>query len=230
MFFKECSADGRWKGIVMSAGEILEDYFPSAEVKQAKNYIEIYHGRFLLSDKLGRGDAVLLTLYMFCNKKKSSEANKNELKDFATSRLGIEPSAFSKGLSDLKSSKMVGEIQDHLSLSFKGLKKLREMFGAKEVTKAPTEVVSATEKAEIPSIGTPTSARDGVLRLLSSSWGRRPKNLAEIMDALEVNAIYYPKATVAAELNRMTASGILRRMRTKSGYAYVLAQKAKPPA
>lgn len=203
----------------------LEDYFSANEIDAAKKYVEVYYGRFLLSDKLGRGDAVLLAIYMYCYRQNTGVIGKDDLKGFAVERLGIDSEVFSKGLSDLRSSKMITETQNNVGVSFKGLKKLREMLEVKQ-TQAPMTASEAEEA--VPLIGDVKSVREGILKLLSAStWGGKPKTLAQIMDAFELNALYYPKGTVGTELKRMTKSGLLRRIRLESGYGYVLAQKAK---
>jgi hypothetical protein len=61
--------------------------------------------------------------------------------------------------------------------------------------------------------------------LLSSEWGKKPRTLREITDALEVSALYYPVATLAGVLNYMTKSGDVRRMKSNNTFAYVLKNK-----
>jgi hypothetical protein len=203
----------------------LEDYFSANEVDAAKKYVEVYHGRFLLTDKLRRSDAVLLAIYMYCNRQNTAVTGKNDLKRFAVEQLGINSEIFSRGLSDLRLSKMITVTVNNVGLSFKGLKKLREIL---EVKQTPAAITTSEAEETVPLIGDVKSVRDGILKLLSASiWSGKPKTLAQIMDAFEINALYYPKGTVGTELKRMTKSGLLRRIRLKSGYGYVLAQRAK---
>jgi hypothetical protein len=65
-------------------------------------------------------------------------------------------------------------------------------------------------------------APDAITKLLSTSWGNKPRNLTEIMAALEVNAIHFPKGTVAGRLTDLTRKGVLRRVKTPGGFGYVL--------
>jgi len=65
-------------------------------------------------------------------------------------------------------------------------------------------------------------APDAIMSLLSTSWGNKPRNLMEMMAALEVNAIHFPKGTVAGRLTDLTRKGVLRRVKTPNGFGYVL--------
>ncbi len=65
-------------------------------------------------------------------------------------------------------------------------------------------------------------APDAIIKLLSTDWGNRPRNLTDIMGALEVNAIHFPKGTIAGRLTDLTRKGILRRVKTAGGFGYVL--------
>lgn len=107
-----------------------------------------------------------------------------------------------------------------LSLLQSATEKLKEK--KIEIPTVPTFVPSI----EVPNIGAPPPAgcRDAIVRLLSTDWGRVPKTLGEIMEALKINGIYYPKARVASELLIMTRTGIARRLKTKTGFAYILAK------
>lgn len=65
-------------------------------------------------------------------------------------------------------------------------------------------------------------APDAIVKLLSTEWGNKPRNLTDIMGALEVNAIHFPKGTVAGRLTDLTRRGVLRRVKTAGGFGYVL--------
>jgi hypothetical protein len=78
----------------------LETYFNAEELEGAKKLVEIFQGKLLVSGELSRADAVLLGTYMISNSQKTSEVSKEETAKF-TIRLGVSPTEFSKGLSDL---------------------------------------------------------------------------------------------------------------------------------
>lgn len=110
-------------------------------------------------------------------------------------------------------------IDDAIQLLEKATKKVEEK-------KVKIAVAPTIPTAAIPHIGPPppTSCRDAIVRLLSTDWGRTPKTLGEIIEAMKINGIYYPKSSVAGELLSITRSGIARRMKTKAGFAYILAR------
>jgi hypothetical protein len=199
----------------------LETYFNAEELDGARKLVEIFQGKLLVSGELSRGDAVLLGTYMISNAEKTSEVSKEETAKF-TIRLGVPPTEFSKGLSDLKSSKLISEADGRIGLTFAGLKKVRQMLAP---TRQQTGVQKPSESGEIPSIGAPSTAKEAITSLLSSEWGKKPRTLREITDALEVSALYYPVATLAGVLNYMTKSGDVRRMKSNGTFAYVLKNK-----
>lgn len=73
----------------------------------------------------------------------------------------------------------------------------------------------------IPQITSPGSISDAISQLMASDWGKTPRSLSDIMDALETNAIFYNKKSVTVTLSRMTKSNILRRIKRPEGYHYV---------
>jgi hypothetical protein len=105
---------------------------------------------------------------------------------------------------------------------------LLEQVSAKLKEKKIEMKVSPLASPEVPHIAPPTPAtcRDAILKLLSTEWARSPKTLGELIEVMEINGIYYPKARVATELLSMTRAGIVRRLKTKIGFAYILAKAA----
>lgn len=96
----------------------------------------------------------------------------------------------------------------------------------KKLTTKPIEIPQTpTPTVEVPHISPPpTSCRDAIVKLLSTEWGKTPRTLSEIIEAMKINAIYYPKSSVAADLLTLTRSGITRRLKTEAGFAYILAK------
>jgi hypothetical protein len=85
-------------------------------------------------------------------------------------------------------------------------------------------MITAPTAVEVPHISPPpTSCRDAIVKLLSTEWGKEPRTLSEIMDAMKINGIYFTKARVASDLLTLTRSGITRRLKTEAGFAYILA-------
>lgn len=67
------------------------------------------------------------------------------------------------------------------------------------------------------------SCADIVERLFSTDWGGEPRTLREVIEALTVNGIYFPKSTVAVSLMRLVKRGVLRRLKSDAGFLYVRA-------
>lgn len=90
----------------------------------------------------------------------------------------------------------------------------------------PDEPSSETSSSttEIPHISG-QKLNDQLLELLQSTWGRVPRTLNEIREALELNAIHYPNTTIAPVLIQLTKKGKLRRLKKDKVYAYVAAQR-----
>lgn len=55
-------------------------------------------------------------------------------------------------------------------------------------------------------------------KFFSTEWGRRPRQLKEIINLLESYGVYYPKSTIAVSLKRLVQRGIIRRIKSKEKY------------
>jgi hypothetical protein len=106
----------------------LDSYFDSDEIGAAEQLVQIFHGRLLLNNELGRANQTLIGVYMFSNSKKESQVGKAEVKQFVTNDLGVAPETYSKGLYDLKESGMVSEIGSGIAITFKGLSEVRKLL------------------------------------------------------------------------------------------------------
>jgi hypothetical protein len=116
---------------------------------------------------------------------------------------------------------LLDKIEDaRLILESAGSQSISTMEDESEVSKLPEA------STEVPAIFGAKTCREAILKLASTPWGRTPRTLGEFVSAMKTNAIYYSRTVVAVELQRMTRLGLLRRLRTKAGYTYVL---AKPP-
>ena len=102
----------------------------------------------------------------------------------------------------------------------------------KELQKVVGEIPSVEEiKAEEarpteypPPLGKPASLSEALTKLMvESGWGSTPRTLGEVMTALETNAIYHKKATVATVLVQLVKKGKLRRLGTRGSFTYVAA-------
>jgi len=91
--------------------------------------------------------------------------------------------------------------------------------------KVPQPSEPKGRKEEYPTLSLPPNAScpDVIVELLKTDWGRKaPRTLNEIMEAMKLNALHYPKGTVSGRLADMTKKGVLRRIQTERGYGYIL--------
>ena len=61
-------------------------------------------------------------------------------------------------------------------------------------------------------------------KFFSTEWGRKPRQLKEIINLLESYGVYYPKSTIAVSLKRLVQRGVIRRIKGREKhYLYVSA-------
>ena len=73
-----------------------------------------------------------------------------------------------------------------------------------------------------PSISS-SSCSEAVLQLLGTDWGRQPRTLTELGEALKANALYYPSTTLSGVLSWLIRKNKIKRWKTDKGYVYVSA-------
>ncbi len=61
------------------------------------------------------------------------------------------------------------------------------------------------------------SLSDIITKLFTNSWGRNPRKLGDVRDALQSYGQVYPKQSVAVALLRLAQSGKLRRFKSEGG-------------
>ena len=110
------------------------------------------------------------------------------------------------------------------------LKEAEDVAGSaldKLLAKSPPATTSATQErtegAEVyPSISKPESCSDAITKLLSTEWGKKPRTMVELKEAMASNAVYYPEGTFKSTFTRMTKDGKLRRVKKGDVFAYIL--------
>lgn len=82
-----------------------------------------------------------------------------------------------------------------------------------EVEEAPKEIpeIKVEKNESLPSV---------ILKMFATPWGRKPRKLIEVKEALESYGLIYPKQSVAVALLRLAKSGKLRRFKG-AGEEYV---------
>lgn len=73
-----------------------------------------------------------------------------------------------------------------------------------------------------PSVSS-SGCSEAVLQLLETDWGKQPKTLTELGEALKANALHYPSTTLSGVLAWLIRKNKIKRWKTDKGYVYVLA-------
>jgi DNA-binding transcriptional ArsR family regulator len=90
-----------------------------------------------------------------------------------------------------------------------------------ETEPAPSaEELAGTPSADIPAISASRRTIDNLQALFNTPWGRTPRTLAEVIKALEINAVPDTPAAVSRDLARLVQRGVLRRIEKEGKYAY----------
>jgi hypothetical protein len=90
-----------------------------------------------------------------------------------------------------------------------------------ESTKTAKETEQPVDSV-YPSVSA-SGCSEAVLQLLASDWGKQPRSLPELGEALKANAVYYPSTTVSGVLAWLLRKNKIKRWKTDKGYVYVLA-------
>lgn len=86
-----------------------------------------------------------------------------------------------------------------------------------------TPVKSRSSTTKFPTIPRTTKCGEAVVSLLSTDWGRTPRTISELMEAMEANAVFFPKTTLSGVLVWLVKKGRIKRWKDKKrGYLYVL--------
>jgi hypothetical protein len=77
-----------------------------------------------------------------------------------------------------------------------------------------------------PKIQHTTQCSEAIVSLLETDWGKTPRAIGELREAMEANAIFFPKSTISGVLSWQIKRGSLRRWKDKKrGYLYVINEK-----
>ncbi|MCW4035847.1 MAG: hypothetical protein NWE75_01510 [Candidatus Bathyarchaeota archaeon] len=123
--------------------------------------------------------------------------------------LGGEKSEVLSTLDDL------GEIVGKINVAFNDGTKSKIV----QVAQPPEE----PSPLDYPKIGRTNQCGEAVVSLLSTDWGKTPRAIGELREAMEANAIFFPKTTLSGVLVWLVKKGQLRRWKDKKrGYLYVI--------
>jgi hypothetical protein len=98
---------------------------------------------------------------------------------------------------------------------------MENVLKAFETIKTQKEKLQAGNPV-FPSISA-SSCSEAILQLLASDWGRQPRTLPELGEALKTNAVYYPSTTMSGVLAWLVRKNKIKRWKTDMGYVYILA-------
>lgn len=82
------------------------------------------------------------------------------------------------------------------------------------------EDVEKIPTSDIPAIKSSKSTIENISSLFDTPWGKTPRTLAEIMKALEVNAVPDKIQSVNVYMRRLVQRGALRRLDKEGKYVY----------
>ncbi len=81
-------------------------------------------------------------------------------------------------------------------------------------------------EVKYPKIQHTTQCSEAIVSLLETDWGKTPRAIGELREAMEANAIFFPKSTISGVLSWQIKRGSLRRWKDKKrGYLYVINEK-----
>ena len=111
-------------------------------------------------------------------------------------------------------------LESQLDKIFSFVEKLNEKFGI-EPTEIPTEEeLSSVVTEDVPAIKPTRSTTENIRLLFASDWGKKPRTLAEVLKALEINTVPDKAPSVNVALNRLVNTGLLRRIERDGLYHY----------
>lgn len=102
--------------------------------------------------------------------------------------------------------------------------KVNDAFHGETITKPrPKKPVESIEPEHFPQISRTTQCSEAVTSLLAVEWGKTPRTISELREAMEANAIFFPKTTLSGVLVWLVKKGIIRRYKDKKrGYLYTM--------
>ena len=126
-----------------------------------------------------------------------------------------------------KAKKLVEEMkleEPYKSLTFQKLLD-KFLFDKEKIKEEEKPSNMLTESIEKGTVLKGSTCADAIINILKEDFGSMPRSLQEIEDALKVAAIFYSKQAIQTTLIRLVRKGVLRRLREKEGYKYILASR-----
>jgi len=73
-----------------------------------------------------------------------------------------------------------------------------------------------------PQIVSVQGCADALRTLMKTDWGKQPRSMKEIKNALDANALYFSKGILSGTLTAMTKRGELRRVKEEGRWKYLI--------
>lgn len=153
------------------------------------------------------------------SKKPVSETSDLPIK-LLVKRKGFEISTEGK-ISDIH--KELDALAEFTDLVSQKLESPEESFAEQEPETEPVltpEDIAKVSTSDIPAIKPSKRTIDSLESLFNTPWGRTPRTVAEVMKALEVNAIFDRVSSVNVYLTRLVQRGKLRRIEKEGKWVY----------
>lgn len=109
--------------------DILSQYFSEDELMFAKRLFNPFYNKIYLIGQVGHEDAVLLSVYMACNRKQSSTVDYEEAREVYM-KFGRRKDYFKVYLSRAVKDEFVERENDTLTLTSKGIMRVKEVLGS----------------------------------------------------------------------------------------------------
>ena len=91
------------------------------------------------------------------------------------------------------------------------------------ITQKKSRSKGKPDPSQFPKIPRTNQCSEAVISLLHTDWGKNPRTIGELREAMEANAVFFPKTTLSGVLVWLTKKGDLRRWKDpKRGYLYVV--------
>jgi hypothetical protein len=88
-----------------------------------------------------------------------------------------------------------------------------------------TQAISRRMASATPVLSAGLGCSEAIKTLLTCEWGKQPKSMAEIKNALEANALYFSKGTLSGTLSFLTKQGTIRRFKKMGKWVYIAKEK-----
>lgn len=115
----------------------------------------------------------------------------------------------------------LSELSEELDSLSNFVEEVASKLGVESGIEVSTEAQKIiNDSSEVPTIKVTKSSTDNLRSLFNTSWGRKPRVLAEILNALEVNAVPDTPQNVNVYLVRLVKQGFLRRIQKGTKWSY----------